>query len=213
MKYLDNLKKLERFLSLVKRIKNKGLLFVKIFLKDYRKKILLCLRKFELSTMVDGGVSFFWTTNIIFVEGNMNDFAYGQTLLFYKEDMEDIKQRNNANLILEQDGASYHKTKSNIALLNDLFGKEGWIQNPPNSPDLAYQIEDLWEIIKPRVKTRNPQSVQELKKFIIEEWNSILQALIKNLCSGFIGLAKKDLELNDSRLEPEHLKKIKRRIL
>ena len=56
--------------------------------------------------MVDGGVSFFGTTNIIFVEGNMNDFAYGQTLLFYKEDMEDIKQRNNANLILEQDGAS-----------------------------------------------------------------------------------------------------------
>ena len=157
--------------------------------------------------MVAGGVSFFGTTNIIFVEGNMNDFAYGQTLLFYKEDMENIKQRNNANLILEQDGASCHKTKSNIALLNDLFGKEGWIQNPPNSPDLAYPIEDLWGIIKPRVKTRNPQSVQELKKFIIEEWNSIPQTLINNLCSGFIGRVKKVLELNGSRLEPEHLKK------
>ena len=35
-----------------------------------------------------------------------NDFVYGQTHLFYKEDMEEIKERNNANLILEQEGAS-----------------------------------------------------------------------------------------------------------
>ena len=76
--------------------------------------ILLCLRKFDPSFMVDGGVSFFGTTNIIFVEGNMNDFVYGQTLLFYKEDMENIKQRNNANLILEQGWVSCHKTKLNM---------------------------------------------------------------------------------------------------
>ena len=87
------------------------------------------------------------------------------------------------------------------------------MQNPPNSPDLAYPTEDLWGIIKPRVKTRNPQSVQELKKFIIEEWNSIPQALIKNLCSGFIGSVKKVLELNGSRLKPEHLKKPKENII
>ena len=90
--------------------------------------ILLCLRKFDPSFMVDGGVSFFGQT-------------YGQTHLFYKENMEEIKERNNANLILEQEGASWYKTKLNIALLNDLFVKERWIQNPPNSQDLAYLLK------------------------------------------------------------------------
>ena len=55
--------------------------------------------------------------------------------------MEEIKERNNANLILEQEGASWYKTKLNIALLNDLFGKEGWIQNPPNSANLDYLLK------------------------------------------------------------------------
>ena len=48
------------------------------------------IRKLESSIMVAGGVSFFGTTNIIFVEGTMNEFAYGQALLFYKEDMDEI---------------------------------------------------------------------------------------------------------------------------
>ena len=119
--------------------------------------------------MVAGGISYYGTTNIIFVEGNMNDFAYGQTLLFYKEDIDGINEKNNVNLTLEQDGASCHRTKANLLLLNKQFGKNGWIQNPPNSPDLAYPIEDLWGIIKPRVKRRDPQTIQELKKFIVEE--------------------------------------------
>ena len=39
-------------------------------------------RKFEPSIMVARGISFFGLSHIIFVEGTMNDFSYGQTLLF-----------------------------------------------------------------------------------------------------------------------------------
>ena len=130
-------------------------------------------RKFEPSIMVAGGISYYGLSNIIFVEGNMNNFAYGQTLIFYKEDIEDINKKNNSNLILEQDGASCHKSRANINLLNEQFGKDGWIQNLPNSPDLAFPIEDLWAIIKPKVKRRDPQTIDELKSFIVEEWNSV----------------------------------------
>ena len=164
------------------------------------------IKKFEPSIMVAGGISYFGLTNIIFVEGTMNDFAYGQALLFYKEDIEKINRENNITLILEQDGASCHKSKSNTILLNQHFGKNGWIQNPPNSPDLAYPIEDLWGIIKPRVKRRDPQTLSELKTYIIQEWNSVPLSLIRNLCSGFIKRVKKVIDLNGSRLEPEHLK-------
>ena len=117
--------------------------------------------------MVAGGISYFDLTNIIFVEGTMNDFAYGQAIIFYKEDIEKINRENNTTLIFEQDSASCHKSKSNKILLDLQFGKNGWIQNPQNSPDLAFQIEDLWGIIKPHVKKRDPQTLTELKTYII----------------------------------------------
>ena len=137
----------------------------------------------------------------------MNDFAYGQACIFYKEDIDAIRDKYGVKLIFEQDGAATHKTKANITLLNRLFTKNGWIQNAPNSPDLAYPIEDLWAIIKPRVKRRNPTSIPELKKFLLEEWSSVPIELVQNLCKGFLNRIHKVLELKGSRLEPEHLKK------
>ena len=88
-----------------------------------------------------------------------------------------------------------------------MFTKNGWIQNAPNSPDLAYPIEDLWAIIKPRVRRRNPNSIPELKKFLLEEWSSVPLELVQNLCRGFLDRIHKVLELKGSRLEPEHLKR------
>jgi len=143
----------------------------------------------------------------MFLEGTMNDFAYGQALLFYKEDIEAMKEKYGIKLIFEQDGAATHRTRANITLLNRLFTKSGWIQNSPNSPDLAYPIEDLWSIIKPRVRRRNPNTIIELKQYLLEEWNSIPIELIQNLCKGFLNRVQKVIELKGARLEPEHFKK------
>ena len=164
-------------------------------------------RKFEKSLMIAGGISYYGLSRLIFLEGTMNDFAYGQACIFYKEDIDAIKEKYGVKLIFEQDGAATHKTKANVTLLNKLFTKNGWIQNAPNSPDLAYPIEDLWAIIKPRVRRRNPNSIPELKKFLLEEWSSVPLELVQNLCRGFLDRIKKVLELKGSRLEPEHFKK------
>ena len=104
-----------------------------------------------------------------------------QTLLFYEEDMKYIVKKFGKKLILEQDGATAHTCKSSIHLLGKLFSNDRWIQNPPNSPDLSYPIEDLWGIIKPRIKRKNPASIEEVKKLLIEEWSSIPHNLIQNL--------------------------------
>ena len=93
----------------------------------------------------------------------MNEFSYGQAILFYKDDISRIAKKAKKEIIFEQDGASSHTSKSNLFLLNKLFKKEGWIQNPPNSPDLAYPIERIWGILKPRVKRRDPKSIGESK--------------------------------------------------
>lgn len=111
---------------------------------------------------------------------------------------------------MEQDGATPHTCKTNAHLLNKLFGNDGWIQNPPNSPDLSYPIEDLWAIIKPRVKRRNPSSVTQLKQFLIEEWNSIPINLIQNLCIGYLDRINLVYNSKGKRLEPGHLYKYKK---
>ena len=92
-----------------------------------------------------------------------------------------LSKKINKELILEQDGAKAHTSKNNIALLNELFNEDKWIQNPPNSPDLAYPIETLWNILKVRIKKRNPKTIEELKQFLREEWSSIPKSLLKKL--------------------------------
>ena len=70
-----------------------------------------------------------------------------------------------------------------------------------------YPIEDLWAIIKPRIKRRQPQSLEELKKFTLEEWNSVPNSIIQNLTKGYLNRIKKVIELKGERIEPEYFKK------
>ena len=80
--------------------------------------------------------------------------------------------------------------------MNKLFKNDGWIENPPNSPDLAYPIEELWAIIKPRAKRRDPQTIDELKKYLLEEWNSIPQEMVQNLCKNYLKRVEKVLDFD-----------------
>ena len=155
-------------------------------------------KKFEKSLMIAGGINFYGLSKLMFLDGTMNEFSYGQALLFYKEDIEKIEKENKIKIIFEQDGAASHKSKSNLFLLSKLFADDGWIQNPPNSPDLAYPIEDIWGIIKPRVKRRQPKTIEELKNFLLEEWNSVPKEMIKIYAP---------IGYNGGRIEPKYFKK------
>ena len=79
---------------------------------------------------------------LMLLNGTENEFCYAQAILNYKEDIKKL----GSHLIFEQDGAPSHTSINNKKLLNKTFKK--WIQNPPNSPDLAYPIENLWGILK-----------------------------------------------------------------
>ncbi|MBQ4352495.1 MAG: hypothetical protein II758_02835, partial [Prevotella sp.] len=58
--------------------------------KDVYKLLNRHEHKFQKSVIIAGGVSFFGTINLIILEGTMNHFAYGQTLLFYQGFLEDF---------------------------------------------------------------------------------------------------------------------------
>ena len=121
-------------------------------------------KKFEKSISIVGAICFYGLSNLLLLEGTENEFAYAQALYYYKDDIVKINRKNKCSLLFEQDGARTHTSKSNINLLNNLFTPDGWIQNPPNSPDIAYPIETLWITLKKRVKKRNPGTIEDLKK-------------------------------------------------
>ena len=83
-------------------------------------------RKFEKSLMLVGGISYHGLTKLIILEGTLNEFSYGQGLLFYKDDINSFNLKHNSDICLDQAGAPTHRCKSNI--------------------------ENIWGIIKQRVK-------------------------------------------------------------
>ena len=80
--------------------------------------------------MVAGGICSKGLTNLIIQEGNLNEFAYAQVLLFYKDSFEQMRKDSKEKLFFEQDGATDHTTSSNKKLINKLFDKGYLIQNP-----------------------------------------------------------------------------------
>ena len=102
--------------------------------------------------MVAGRINHYKLSHLMLLERTMNQFSYGQAWLFYKDDIEKIKREHKVQIIFDQDRAFSHRSKSNIFVLDKLFTKEGWIQNPHNSTNLVYLFEKLQGIINPGVK-------------------------------------------------------------
>ena len=167
-------------------------------------------RKFEPSIMIGGGISSFGLTNLIIQEGTLNEFAYAQSLYFYKDTVDEIQRKFKCKLYFEQDGARAHTSSSNLKLIEHLFGKERLIQNPPNSPDIAYPIENIWGYLKPKIKKRDPKTLNDLKRITIEEWNNIPKKIIEKCGENYINRLKKVIEINGERLEPFHLREIEK---
>ena len=73
------------------------------------------------------------------------------------------------DFIFQDDSAPIHRAKK----------VKNWIEEnnintlpwPANSPDLN-PIENLWKILKDKVHKKNPQSIAELKKVIVEIWRT-----------------------------------------
>ena len=70
---------------------------------------------------------------------------------------------------------------------------------PSNSPDLN-PIENIWTIIKNNVEKRMPQNINELTKFLAEEWDAIPQLTINNLVMSMKTRCELILEKNGDRI-------------
>ena len=61
---------------------------------------------------------------------------------------------------------------------------------PSNSPDLNL-IENLWSIVKRNVEKKMPKNTDDLRRFMIQEWDDILESTL----IGLVGSMKHRCEL------------------
>ena len=67
--------------------------------------------------MIAGGISSYGLNHLLLLVGILNGFDYGQALLYFKEDIENLEKKYNTNIIFEQDGVRAHTSKSNLNIL------------------------------------------------------------------------------------------------
>jgi hypothetical protein len=87
------------------------------------------------------------------------------------------------NLIFMQDGAGCHRAEPTMEYLaaQNITLLENW---PPSSPDLN-PIEHLWSFLARKVSERGPADVEELTKYVLEEWNRVPRAQLNHLVRSF----------------------------
>ena len=90
---------------------------------------------------------------------------------------------------LQQDNDPKHKSRVAQQFLSREVPEV--IDWPSNSPD-ANPVENLWSIIKRRVEKRKPTNLEELDKFLHEEWDKtdmvVLNHLINSMKSRCLAL-------------------------
>lgn len=126
--------------------------------------------------MVWGAFSFNGTSELYFVSGSLDGESYtgvlDETLIPY------IRRKHRNYEYFQQDNATCHTSRvakryfarKNINLMT-------W---PANSPDLN-PIENLWGILKVKVAKRCPETLNELKTILKEEWENISLETLHNL--------------------------------
>ena len=103
----------------------------------------------------------------------------------------------NNNWHLQQDNDPKHTS----CVAKNFIAENGIqvIDWPSNSPDLN-PIENVWHIIKNNVEKRMPKDTDELKRFMVEEWDAISEETVNNLILSMKKRCELVLEENGDRI-------------
>jgi transposase len=152
--------------------------------------------KYSKSVRVWGGISWYGKTPLIVYEHNLDQYGYQDVLREAKRGIKQLFERENGKIWwFQQDGCTSHSAKSTIEFIRKQFPKARLINNwPANSPDLS-PIENMWADLQNIVAARNPTTVEELTRFVKEEWENYPMEKVKNLINSISNRLKETIQL------------------
>ncbi len=131
-----------------------------------------CLKssvKFSQSVMIWGAMSSAGVGPLCFLKTNATAPIYQELLEHFMLPSADQLFKD-ADLIFQQDLAPAYTAKSTKSWFNDHgVGVLDW---PANSPDLN-PIDNLWGIVKRKMRNKRPKNAYELKATVKETWASM----------------------------------------
>ena len=143
------------------------------------------------SVMVWGCVSASGMGNLHICEGTINAERYIQVL---EQHMLPSKQRlfHGRPCLFQQDNAKPHSAHLTTAWLRSKRVRV--LDWPACSPDLS-PIENVWRIMKRKIRQRRPRTVEQLKLYIKQEWERIpptkLQQLVSSVPKRLLSVVKR----------------------
>lgn len=139
----------------------------------FHEKYTTATKKFSPSIMVWGGIRGDGKKVLVRCERSVDQHEYQRIL-----DVA-LPQIYTSRFIFQQDGATCHTAHSTKDYLTrkSIRCLPSW---PAQSPDLS-PIENLWDIIKDRMKKHSPKNLDELWSLFKQEWDEIPMSQIKNL--------------------------------
>ncbi len=142
--------------------------------------------KYPPKVQVWAGISKLGKTEIVLWKKRGTALQYQQRI---KEPLQKFQKKlKGKKFRFQQDKDTTHTAKSTHQWLDQNIG--AWFETPSKSPDLN-PIELIWNTLESRVLSHNPETQEELEKWIKHEWDQIDQPLRNRTINHSISLIPK----------------------